>query len=284
MSIDQRTIPISEAIELFLLDCKARRLTKASIKFYTSKLQKFVDWFDGESLHEINSTNCKRFMVSNQDYSSKYQHNLARALKTFLKFCHAEGLMGEVTFPMPRLEKKILPAFTKTEVRAIVTACERERDKAIVYTLLDTGLRASELCGLRVEDFDSNGTITVHLGKGQKSRVVPISSKTVKVIKKFLLGKDTEALFPSDKGGSLTPNGLAQLMDRLRQRTGIEHLTAHTFRRTFAIECLRNGMNVHVLAKIMGHSDIQVLKQYLDLVEDDLISAHLQASPVSNLF
>jgi site-specific recombinase XerD len=58
---------------------------------------------------------------------------------------------------------------------------------------------------------------------------------------------------------------------------------AHNLRRTFAIECLRNGMNVFILAKLMGHSDISVLRPYLALVEHDLQAAHAKASPVDKL-
>ena len=72
-------------------------------------------------------------------------------------------------------------------------------------------------------------------------------------------------------------------MDRLSERSGIENCTAHAFRRTFAITCLRNGMNVHILARCMGHSDIQILRQYLDIVEADLHSAHAKVSPADNL-
>jgi site-specific recombinase XerD len=72
-------------------------------------------------------------------------------------------------------------------------------------------------------------------------------------------------------------------MRRLRKSTGIEHLQAHTFRRTFAITALRNGMSVHHLARFMGHEDIHVLRRYLGLVESDLQSAHQAAGPVDRM-
>lgn len=82
---------------------------------------------------------------------------------------------------------------------------------------------------------------------------------------------------------ALGQSGLMQLVRELGQRAGVSPCTCHTFRRTFALTCLRNGMNVYVLAKLMGHSDIAVLRQYLALVEDDLKAAHQKYGPADNL-
>ncbi len=72
-------------------------------------------------------------------------------------------------------------------------------------------------------------------------------------------------------------------MERLRKRSGVATCTAHTFRRTFALNCLRNGMNIYVLARLMGHADITILRQYLPLIEDDLQDAHARFGAVDNL-
>lgn len=135
-------------------------------------------------------------------------------------------------------------------------------------TLLDTRLRASELCALTIADLDfGTGTAMVQMGKGQKGRIVPIGTRARKAVRHYLLErpneKPTEPLFASQRDGRhLRLDGLVQVMDRLKEKSGIAHCTAHTFRRTFAITCLRNGMNVHILARIMGHSDISILSQY----------------------
>jgi len=91
-------------------------------------------------------------------------------------------------------------------------------------------------------------------------------------------------LFASEHNGeSLTISGMVQLMNRLRTRSGVPTCTCHTFRRTFALTCLRNGMNIYVLARLMGHSDIVVLRQYLALVEADLRKAHNDFGVVDKL-
>ena len=90
---------------------------------------------------------------------------------------------------------------------------------------------------------------------------------------------DAPAFASQTRGTHLRFDGLVQLMERLRNRSGVVTCTAHTFRRTFAISCLRNCMNIYVLARLMGHADITILRQYLPLVENDLQEAHARFGP-----
>ena len=135
---------------------------------------------------------------------------------------------------------------------------------------------------------DASGTVTVNLGKGGKDRITYIGVKTLKLLTRyhFQRGKPAgkEAIFVSQTSGDrLTVYGLAQVMERLRDATKVEICTCHTFRRTFAISCLRNGMNIYVLARLMGHVDIVILKQYLDIIADDLKTAHQKYGVVDNM-
>ena len=286
----RRILRLSDSKELFLLDCKARRLARSTLSFYTHRLQTFIDWCvtqDITLLADVDSTLIKRFLVycQEQEFGEQYQHGLARSIRSFLNYCVRDGLIKQAPkFPMPRLPKKVIPALTPDDVRKILRACTTARDKAIVLTLYDTGIRASELIALTIADLDFGvGAITVRHGKGNKWRIVPIGSRARKQIRKYLLerpdAKPTEALFQSNRKRHLGLDGLIQVMGRLKAVTGIEHCTCHSFRRTFAITCLRNGMNVHILARIMGHADIATLRHYLDIAESDLHNAHSKAGP-----
>ncbi len=155
--------------------------------------------------------------------------------------------------------------------------------------LLDSGVRVSELIALNVGVVDeSTGEITVRAGKGQKQRTVYIGLKTRKQLKRYLAVREVkgpqEPLFISEKQRQrLTVSGMVQLMRRLREQSGVDICTCHTFRRTFAINCLRNGMNIYVLARLMGHTDIIILRQYLALVDADLSEAHRKFGAVDRL-
>ena len=93
-----------------------------------------------------------------------------------------------------------------------------------------------------------------------------------------------EPVFISERHkGRLRVDSVVQMMGRLQEKSGVTHCTCHTFRRTFAISCLRNGMNIYVLARLMGHADITILRQYLPLLEGDLQDAHARFGAVDNL-
>ena len=155
--------------------------------------------------------------------------------------------------------------------------------------LLDSGVRAGELVALAVDDVNiDTGEVWVRSGKGQKQRTCYIGAKTRKQLKRYISSRGTvwggAPLFASENTGEpLTVSGIVQLMKRLSQRSSVRNCTAHTFRRTFALTCLRNGMNIYVLARLMGHTDITVLRQYLALAEVDLQKAHKEFGAVDRM-
>ncbi|MCC6167436.1 MAG: tyrosine-type recombinase/integrase [Caldilineaceae bacterium] len=294
---DRGTHDFSAAFDMFLLDCEARRLTPGTRQFYTAKLSLFIRWCDEQGIHtlqQLTAHDLRRYLVhlSRRKLSSQYQHNLARAIRTFLNFCVRDELLAVSPFAkvqMPRLEKKLLTALSPTEIHTVLRSCHTERDKALCLFLLDSGVRASELIALNLADVDmKSGLVTVHLGKGQKARTTYIGARTRKELRRYLAtrpkAKPHAPLFLSElTGGRLTVDGLVQVMGRLQERSGVSTCTCHTFRRTFALNCLRNGMNIYVLARLMGHADITILRQYLPLVEDDLQEAHARFGAVDNL-
>ena len=294
--MQRRTFSLLDGLDMFLLDCEARRLTPQTLTFYKQKLSVFVRWCEEQQLHgldDLTARELRQFLVSIQrrGLSSQYQHNLARAIRAFLNFCVRDELIDDSPFDrvqMPRVEKKILQAFTAEQIQTVLHHCQTERDRVICLFLLDSGVRASELIAITVGDVNlSRGEVLVRAGKGQKQRTTYIGAITRKQLRRYLSGRDMYSqspLFASENTGEpLTLSGVVQLMKRLSRRSGVDICTAHTFRRTFAINCLRNGMNIYALARLMGHSDITVLRQYLALVDQDLAQAHQEFGAVDRM-
>lgn len=294
--MQRRTFSLNDGLDMFLLDCEARRLTPQTLTFYKQKLSVFVRWCEEQQLDgldDVTARDLRQFLVSIQrrGLSSQYQHNLARAIRAFLNFCVRDELIDESPFDrvqMPRVEKKILQAFTAEQIQIVLHHCQTERDRVICLFLLDSGVRASELIAITVGDINlSRGEVLVRAGKGQKQRTTYIGAITRKQLRRYLSGRDMYSqcpLFASENTGEpLTLSGVVQLMKRLSRRSGVDICTAHTFRRTFAINCLRNGMNIYALARLMGHSDITVLRQYLALVDQDLQQAHQEFGAVDRM-
>jgi integrase/recombinase XerD len=183
------------ALDLFFLDCEARRLTDGTLSFYHAKLTLFVRWCEAEgleSVQELTAHHIRRYLVHLQrrQLSSQYQHNLARAIRAFLNYCVRDEIIEKSPFDkvqMPRLEKKVLTALTPEEIHTVLRSCHTARDKALCLFLLDSGVRASELIALNLADMDmKSGLVTVQLGKGQKGRTTYIGARSRKELRRYL--------------------------------------------------------------------------------------------------
>jgi integrase/recombinase XerD len=176
-------------------------------------------------------------------------------------------------------------------VQAMVKACDNsflgKRDQAILLVLLDTGLRARELLSLDAENVNQvTGAVRLRVGKGRKPREVFISKETRKVTRAYLKGRqdDLPALFVlDDQTERLGYGGLRKVFQRRAKQANVKEPTAHDFRRAFAINMLRNGVDPITLARLMGHSSLKVLQRYLKQVTADLQDAHLKGSPVTRM-
>jgi site-specific recombinase XerD len=179
----------------------------------------------------------------------------------------------------------------------LLAACDRHtvtgaRNYALVLTLLDTGLRAAELCGLRVGDVNMRTGLTSVMGKGQKQRTVRVGSKARAAILRMLgfrqRARNGDPLWlgyhlDGQGCGALSKHGLQTMLRRLGARAEVMPCGAHRFRRTFALWCLRDGMDLHSLRMLMGHNSLAVLQRYLALAGEDLERAHIAHSPVDRL-
>lgn len=293
----QPTAPIDLSFDIFITAKEAERCTPRTIATYRYTLQRFCDWLATRNVldaRDITPHHIRLFLadLDKQGRAAGYIHIHARVIKTWVRFLHAEELIP--TDPMqkvamPRLDKTILPAFTAEDVKHLLGACTTERDRALVLCLLDTGCRAAELVGLNVGDVDRKSrAVTIRQGKGRKDRLAFLGATSRKALLRYLIARPDaqprDPLFPSATTNErLTTNGLLLLCRRLGKRAAVENCHPHTFRRTFALWSLRAGMNIYALQQIMGHSDLEVLRRYLALVEEDLEDAHRKHGAVDNM-
>jgi len=217
---------------------------------------------------------------------------------TFFKWLVAEEIlpaspMTKIPKPVARFEEK--QPLTPDQVKAVIDAARRSlhprRDEAILLLLLDTGIRSSELCGIRLRDIDLHSRQCSVLGKGDKFRTVHFGTNTGQALRLYLrqrCGEPDEPLFLADKTHGairpLTRSGLQQLMKRLGKVAGLQRsCSPHVWRRTFAVTWLRNGANVYSLQKMLGHCDLRVSLQYLSLSSADIADQAQQFSPADRL-
>ncbi len=193
------------------------------------------------------------------------------------------------TVKMPELDQDILPAFAPEGVKRILAVCTNVRDSAIILCLLDLAVARAEFVALKVGDIDmSTGVVDVRIGKGRKDRISMLGSKArqgaAKVpLRPYRLPAERAAVVSTSTGDGLTIHGLQQLLKRLGNRSGVENCHPHTFGLSFALWSLRSGINIFALQRLMGHSDLTVLRKYLALVEQDLQDAERQHGAVDHM-
>jgi integrase/recombinase XerD len=183
----------------------------------------------------------------------------------------------------------------KTRIETKTQRPTLDRDRAILFTLLDTGARASELCSITFQDLNlANRTIKLR-GKGPgrepKERLVSVGKATADAINRTLrprLGQiqPTSPLFvirhQYDSDLPFTRDNLGLLLRRIGERAGVSNIHPHRFRHTFAINYLRNGGNVFALQAMLGHTTLDMVKRYLQIAQIDLDREQQRASPVDN--
>ena len=192
----------------------------------------------------------------------------------------------------PRVPLEPIEPVTLDEVHALLDTCSHSfsgmRDKAMILGLLDTGARANEFLNLNLDDVDlATGAVLIRKGKGRKPRVVFLGRKTIRAVRTYLRSRhDTNpAMWVSIHGDRMTYTALRCLLRRRAQLGKLTSIpTPHDFRRAFALIMLRNGVDVFALQKLLGHSDLQVLRRYLAQTDQDIQTAHMRGSPVDNNF
>lgn len=181
--------------------------------------------------------------------------------------------------------------FSIEDVKALTSVCQSgsftgNRDHSIFLFLLDSGVRAQELCSTGMADTDLNtGSVIIRHGKGGKARTIFLGRKTRRALRSYVRGRQdhSDALFVSTNRERLTYNRLRRLLDRRAKLAKLENKpTLHDFRRAFALNMLRNGAGIFALQRLVGHSDFQIMRRYLAQNDKDSQMEHVRASPVDN--
>jgi integrase/recombinase XerD len=219
-------------------------------------------------------------------------------VKTFFNWCVDEELLSASPARRvqgPKVPEKVTKTFADDQLARLFGVCDAEtklgfRNYVIVVLLLDTGMRVSELVGLRLSDVKPR-YVMVH-GKGQKEREIGLHPEAGKLLWKYIAkfrtvpGVESDYVFLGGRG-PLTVSGVEQLFLKLKKDAGIEdvRVSPHTLRHTFSKRYLENGGELFKLSRELGHSDVQITaNKYLgDFKSTEARQDHDARSPLSNV-
>jgi len=222
-----------------------------------------------------------------------------RYLKVFLKWLYAEEIVDEDFYSRLRLLRvpldKIQPLSTQ-EVRKIfkqldLAKYEDYRDWVAMIVMLNTGIRANELCNLLISDLDIKKRllrVRSVVAKSREERILPLSKKTVTYIQRLVdvaVNNNELYIFNSVYGGRLQTLSLIKRYSDHGKKAGItKHTSCHVWRHTFATNAVKAGMSIYHLQKILAHKDLNTTRIYIQLTTEDLQKSLEKADIMRDFF
>ncbi len=210
-----------------------------------------------------------------------------RCVNAYFRWLHIEHGKELVKIPKLKEEQKILETLNQSHLVALIhfrpgASANIRRAHMIALTILDTGLRASEVLGLTVENCDMENLVLKILGKGGKQRLVPFSSELRKSVYRFVTKlKPGRFVFGTKNDTQVSVHNLDRdfrILGKKLNITGVR-FSPHTCRHSFAVGYLRNGGNLEFLRRILGHSSLVTTQKYLrSLGVEDLSAVHNRLS------
>lgn len=290
---------LESQLKLFLISCQVNNLSPQSIRFYTQTVMPFIAFCREQNIAnpvQITVDVFRLYLLAlKQRIKPVSVQDHYRGIKRFFNWLVEEGILHEnpmARIHPPKVPKTIIQPFSVEHIKRMLAVCNKTfagcRDRAIVLCLFDSGLRLAELTGIELSDMDIDRGIIKVMGKGSKQRLVRIGRETQKAILRYLLRRNDNwpCLWVTEERLPLQAGGIRQIIRRLGKRAGIKDVrcSPHTFRHTFAVTCLRNGLGEFNLQCLLGHSTLQMTRKYVQsLGASDAISAHEKASPVDNM-
>ncbi len=296
-----------EEISAFIDACQARGLTRKSLETYHDAATAFAT-FTAEKgmplLPDVTREHVEDFFGAlrrrgNKPATIKNRHSSLRAIFTWMV---AEDIRREHPMDrikMPRVPEQVLPHYSDDDITALLRAIGNKpgdvlglRDRAIILFFLDTGVRAQELCDIRIGDIDREARHAhVVTGKGGKGRMVAYSAEVANALNRYIRKRGgwevvggTAPLFALRGGTALSVNSIRMLMQRRFAAAGVEFRGTHAFRRTFGIGFLENGGDPVDLKELAGWSSWSMLHRYTKATaRSRALRAHQAHSPVARM-
>lgn len=252
-------------------------MRKETIKQYIIAVQK-LELYSKKQLADIDAEDINNFLitygktVSSVTLRAKYQ--LLSSVYNYL-FLHNYIPSNPITYvATPKADVKYQKAITEVDVEKIKNSIEKldekesARDMAIIHFFISTGCRVSELCNVKIKDVDFRKKTCILNGKGKKQREVVITDKAlyrIQLYLQFRKYKDpNDYLFTHIRGKEtkMTKDGVRVMLNKLKDASGVEKVTCHSFRRFYATELRKRDISIQMIASSLGHSNLNQINRY----------------------
>ncbi|MBQ9984439.1 MAG: site-specific tyrosine recombinase XerD [Lachnospiraceae bacterium] len=271
---------IDEFVEYLTNVKRSSKNTIASYKRDLVKLNNYLTDAGIQKFGEVTNTDLNSYilMIEKQGMSTATVSRNIASVKAFFLYLLKQGVISEdpsETLKPPKIEKKAPVILTIEEINLLLeqpsgSAPKEIRDKAMLELLYATGIRVSELIGLRVKDVNLSMNF-LQCRDGNKERVIPFTNETKSALENYLnnarevMCKDNqECLFTNCQGSPMTRQGFWKIIKYYSAKAGIKKdITPHTIRHSFAMHLVNNGADLKSVQEMLGHSDISTTQIYV---------------------
>lgn len=288
-----------EKIDLFLDSIWVESgLSENTLSAYGSDLKLFALWLKNKPLVRVEERDIALFLDSRykEGIGARSSARILSSLKRFFGYLHREG--GIETDPTLLIEAphigRVLPdSLSETDVDLLINAPEITddlgfRDKVMLELLYATGLRVSELIGLKFEQVNFRQGFVRVMGKGGKERLVPVGEQAMEWMTQYMAGsrigilaeRQCDFLFVTKRGSGMTRQAFWYIIKRYAKKAGIKKtLSPHTIRHAFATHLLNHGADLRVVQLLLGHSDLSTTQIYTHVAQERLKQLHAEFHP-----
>lgn len=282
---------LTDAAKEFEFNCQCRKLSDKTIRNYGKLIGYLLDYLKEQHkvlcLEDVQPMYIKAYLMMLQERGAKpqYINDQLKAFKVLFRYLYEEGYTDSILterIKNVKQPKTIIKTFTEQEVKKMTEYYSGHtfmevRNRLMLMTFFDTGIRVSELINLKLSQVKDE-YILIH-GKGDKERVVPKSPLLNKWMFKYLSTRENffayrrvpENVFLSRNGRPMTTEAIHRVIKIAGKAVGVSRdirVSPHTCRHTFAQMQLKNGLDLYSLSRLMGHSSISITQRYLEGLRD----------------
>ena len=278
----------------FLKDIK--NLSINSIKAYERDILKFRDFIilnKVERLLDISEEICTSWIGSlySKNISSRSIQRHLSSIKGMFRYLQKNNLVNSSPFELiagPKTEKKLPETLTPEQINRLLdfkpSSPIEIRDLAIIELMYSSGLRVSETANVNINDFEEGKKFLRVLGKGSKTRLVPLGRFAISAIENWLeerrkITKRDDALFVNNAGGRLTTRSIQLRLKRLAIKQGLPPINPHMLRHSFATHMLESSGDLRSIQELLGHSSLSTTQIYTNLDYQYLVKIYDESHP-----
>lgn len=291
-------ITLDKGFEKFISQKKAIGLSEKSIEYYCSCYQYFKDYIGEDILcKEVNSDLILNYINALKDGSNIRDTSIntyLRGIRAILYFLMERGYVNRFKVELVKADKKIKETYTDEELAILLkkpdiknSSFSEYRNWVLICYLLGTGNRSKTVCNIKIKDLDfESHEVKLKVVKNRKQYVIPLSQTLEQTLQEYLTfrgGLPDDYLFCNVYGEQLTTDALKNCIYKYNTKRGVSKTSIHLFRHTFAKKWILNGGDIFRLQKILGHSSIDIVKEYVNMFGVDLQKNYAEFNPLDNM-